>query len=67
MAEASIFTQAKSVTEYLRPKLPESLHNPRVAIICGSGLGGLANTIDEKTKYEFDYGSIPHFPTSSGK
>ncbi|KAF3483586.1 purine nucleoside phosphorylase I, inosine and guanosine-specific [Arthroderma uncinatum] len=65
MAEASVFEQAQVAVEYLRPQLPEPLQKPRIAIICGSGLGGLANTIDAKTKCEFDYGSIPNFPTSS--
>lgn len=65
MAEESIFSQAQSAAEYLKPKLPEALQKPRVAIICGSGLGGLADTIDSGTKLEFDYGSIPHFPKST--
>ncbi|EGE07270.1 purine nucleoside phosphorylase [Trichophyton equinum CBS 127.97] len=49
MAEASVFEQAKAAVEYLRPQLPEAFQKPRVAIICGSGLGGLADTIDAKT------------------
>lgn len=67
MAEASVFEQAQAAVEYLRPQLPEAFQRPRVAIICGSGLGGLADTIDPKTKCEFDYGSIPNFPRSTGK
>ncbi|XP_018411941.1 PREDICTED: purine nucleoside phosphorylase-like [Nanorana parkeri] len=36
---------------------------PVIAIICGSGLGLLADTLtDAKT---FDYSQIPHFPTST--
>ncbi|EFR03319.1 purine nucleoside phosphorylase [Nannizzia gypsea CBS 118893] len=65
MAEASVFGQAQAAVEYLRPQLPEEFQKPRVAIICGSGLGGLADTIDPKTKHEFDYGSIPNFPSST--
>lgn len=36
---------------------------PRVAIICGSGLGSLADVLENKV--EFPYGEIPHFPTST--
>ncbi|KAI1924578.1 Purine nucleoside phosphorylase [Ophidiomyces ophidiicola] len=63
MAESSTFKLAQEALEFLKPKLPEELQKPRIAIICGSGLGGLADTIDPKVKVEFDYGDIPHFPT----
>ena len=53
--------------EFLRAKIPESLRTPRVAIICGSGLGGLAGTVHEEEKFELDYKSIPHFPHSTGE
>lgn len=53
--------------DFIRAKIPESLQNPKVAIICGSGLGGLAGTIRNDGKVEFDYSSIPHFPRSTGK
>ncbi|XP_003439491.1 purine nucleoside phosphorylase 6 isoform X1 [Oreochromis niloticus] len=36
---------------------------PKVAIICGSGLGGLADLLEEKTV--FKYKDIPGFPTST--
>ncbi|KAM7413942.1 hypothetical protein PAMA_018979 [Pampus argenteus] len=36
---------------------------PKVAIICGSGLGGLAELLDDKTV--FPYKDIPRFPTST--
>ncbi|KAF7587465.1 hypothetical protein BBP40_007210 [Aspergillus hancockii] len=47
---------------FLKEHLPVPLQKPRVAIVCGSGLGGLANTICDKPRAEFDYSSIPHFP-----
>ncbi|KMU86672.1 purine nucleoside phosphorylase [Coccidioides immitis H538.4] len=65
MAESSMFKQAQAALNYLRPHLPEALRTPRVAVICGSGLGGLADTIDSKTKVEFDYRDIPNFPAST--
>jgi len=36
---------------------------PKIAIICGSGLGSLATILDEKI--DFPYEEIPHFPQST--
>ncbi|KAE8145545.1 nucleoside phosphorylase domain-containing protein [Aspergillus avenaceus] len=47
---------------FLNERLPKSLKKPQVAIVCGSGLGGLADTINDEPRVEFDYSSIPHFP-----
>lgn len=52
---------------FLRARLPNSLQNPKIAIICGSGLGGLAGTVHGEERVELDYASIPHFPRSTGK
>ncbi|KAJ8406636.1 hypothetical protein AAFF_G00302100 [Aldrovandia affinis] len=38
---------------------------PKVAIICGSGLGGLADLLDNKTIVP--YKDIPRFPQSTGQ
>lgn len=37
---------------------------PEVAIICGSGLGGLAERVVDKIV--IPYSNIPHFPRSTG-
>ena len=37
---------------------------PTVGIICGSGLGGLVNNVENKI--EFKYEDIPGFPVSTG-
>lgn len=65
--DISPFEQAREACSMLRERLPTPLQNPKVAIICGSGLGGLANTIDHEVRAEFDYTSIPHFPSLTGK
>ncbi|CAG8743502.1 5597_t:CDS:2 [Cetraspora pellucida] len=48
---------------YLRARLPPGLSTPKVAIICGSGLGELADVI--KDKVEFAYEDIPGFVSST--
>ncbi|CAG8466309.1 7882_t:CDS:2 [Funneliformis mosseae] len=55
-----------AIIKYLRARLPTELSQPRVAIICGSGLGGLVDTIDETKckKVEFKYEDIG-FATST--
>ncbi|PLB49545.1 purine nucleoside phosphorylase I, inosine and guanosine-specific [Aspergillus steynii IBT 23096] len=58
----SHFERANEACSMLRERLPLPLQSPKVAIVCGSGLGGLANTIHPELRAEFDYASIPHFP-----
>jgi purine-nucleoside phosphorylase len=62
---SAIFTAA---SKYLQSRLPEELLHPKVAIICGSGLGGLVDTIDETNckRVEFKYDDIPGFVSSTG-
>jgi purine-nucleoside phosphorylase len=56
----------KTSVDYLLERLPEEFKNVRLGIICGSGLGGLVDTIDQETKVEFMYKDIPGFVTSTG-
>ena len=56
-----------SCHEFLKDQLPKHFHNVRLGIICGYGLGGLVDTIDQSTKVEFHYSDIPGFVTSTGK
>lgn len=39
--------------------------DPRVLIICGSGLGGIANVLQKEPRLELPYGDIPGFKTST--
>ncbi|KAM6300446.1 purine nucleoside phosphorylase-like [Aegotheles albertisi] len=50
----------KETADWLRAR---TVQRPKVAIICGSGLGGLAEVLDNKTI--FPYEDIPHFPRST--
>jgi len=43
--------------------LERTRHRPRIGIICGSGLGGLADLL--KDRDVFPYEEIPNFPTST--
>ncbi|CAG8626622.1 15211_t:CDS:2 [Cetraspora pellucida] len=56
----AVFTAAAN---YLRARLPSEFKSPKVAIICGSGLGQLADTIENKV--EFAYEDIPGFVSST--
>ncbi|XP_077452349.1 purine nucleoside phosphorylase 6 isoform X2 [Stigmatopora argus] len=56
----SSYDDCKKAADWLRNRTKQ---RPRVAIICGSGLGGLADLIDDKTI--FPYEDIPGFPTST--
>jgi purine nucleoside phosphorylase len=67
MTDLSSFQRANEAVAHLRASLPEGLQKPLVAIVCGSGLGGLADTIHTDLRAEYDYGSIPHFPRSTGQ
>lgn len=59
--------RATETVEFLRAKLPAHLAKPRVAIVCGSGLGGLSKTVNEGSKEEWDYANVPNLPISTGK
>jgi len=64
---SSPFQRATETVEYLRLKLPEHLARPRVAIVCGSGLGGLATTVNRDVSEEWQYKDVPNFPLSTGE
>lgn len=45
--------------------LSKTKHRPRVGIICGSGLGGLADLLMDQVVFE--YSKIPNFLKSTGE
>ena len=63
MASSTIFSEAQEAADYIRERM---LEKPKVAIVCGSGLGGLADAVHEQPRVEVEYSSIPHFPESTG-
>ncbi|XP_039663420.1 purine nucleoside phosphorylase 6 [Perca fluviatilis] len=54
------YEEYKETADWL---LAHTEQRPKVAIICGSGLGGLADLMADKTA--FTYKDIPRFPTST--
>lgn len=61
------YQRATGSADFIRSKLPSHLQNPRVGIVCGSGLGGIADTVTAETKLEIDYHDIPNFPKTTGE
>lgn len=53
--------------DFLTSNLPDEFQSMKLGVICGSGLGGLVDTIDQSTKIEFLYKDIPGFVASTGK
>ncbi|RUS17885.1 nucleoside phosphorylase domain-containing protein [Endogone sp. FLAS-F59071] len=66
-AQAQANAAFEKILEFFLLNLPVEFHPPsvKVGIICGSGLGGLVDTIDRLTIKEFAYGKIPGFPEST--
>lgn len=64
--ENNTSAHAAEALEYLNERLPTELKRPQVGIVCGSGLGGLVDTVIPSPRYEIPYSAIPHFPRSTG-
>ena len=67
VASRNVFQRATETALYLRVSLPDILQHPKVAIVCGSGLGGLAETIHPEPRLVTAYANIPNFPQSTGE
>ncbi|MEW6127343.1 MAG: purine-nucleoside phosphorylase [Acidobacteriota bacterium] len=57
----TIYEKAKEAAEFIRAKLNH--REPRVAVVLGSGLGGVADAVIDAV--EIHYGDIPNFPVST--
>ena len=62
-----VFQHAQETASYLKERLPAALQRLRVAIVCGTGLNRLADSIHGSLKVELDYAAIPHFPRLTGR
>jgi purine-nucleoside phosphorylase len=63
----TLYVRAKETAQFLQKSLPDELRFPKVAIVCGSGLGGLANTINPGVRAETPYANIPNWAVSTGR
>ncbi|KAI5966582.1 PNP1 [Candida pseudojiufengensis] len=59
--------QISHATDIIQSKINANpaISKPRVMIICGSGLGGIADILNPKKKIEISYSQIPGFKTST--
>jgi purine-nucleoside phosphorylase len=64
---SAVESTIQNTAAFLKQKLPDHFQSVRLGIICGSGLGGLVDTIDPSTKIEFAYRDIPGFAVSTGR
>lgn len=63
---SQLLDQAEASVKAKLAQVPE-LAKPRALVICGSGLGGIANILLPEHKLEISYGEIPGFKTSTVK
>ncbi len=56
------YEDCKATADWL---LAQTDVRPKVGIVCGSGLGGLADML--KDQVAFNYKDIPNFPQSTGE
>ena len=61
-----LYLRATQSAEYIKQRIPADLRTPSVGIICGSGLGGLADVVLPSHRAGINYRDIPHFPKSTG-
>ena len=52
----------EALTEQIRSRIR---HEPRVGIVCGSGLGGLADVVEDKQMIK--YSELEGMPVSTGQ
>lgn len=61
----SEFDRATQAAAFIKSHYPAGFSTPKVAIICGTGLGGISNILDAQTKVEVPYNEIPGFKQST--
>ena len=63
---SDVFVRATEAADFVRSRIPHELSKPQIAIVCGSGLGGIAELISNDARAEIDYSDIPYFPQITG-
>jgi len=64
---AELDRRISEATDAIRARLADepSLASPKLAMVLGSGLGGVAELLDPAPLVRIGYGELPHVPTSS--
>lgn len=62
-----VYERAQHSVKFIRSRIAQELQSPRVAIVCGSGLGGIADLVSSEARSEIHYADIPDFPKTTGK
>ena len=57
--------EMNKAVEVIRSIVPDNLSKPVIGIVCGSGLGTLADELSDR--FEIEYSSIPGFAQSGGE
>lgn len=63
---SDVLSRAKEAAQFIQSKVPANFSKPRIAIVCGSGLGGIADLINDNERTVINYSDIPHFPQITG-
>ncbi|KAF3925099.1 hypothetical protein AA313_de0209506 [Arthrobotrys entomopaga] len=64
-APSNVYSQCLETAKFIQARVPEALRTPQVGVICGSGLGGLADTVEEGARFDISYSDIPNFAQST--
>lgn len=59
------FDRATEAAGYIKSQYPAGFTIPKVAIICGTGLGGISSILLSENKVEIPYSQIPGFKQST--
>lgn len=57
-----VLEQAKEAAEYIREHIQASMIKASIGIICGSGLGGLVEHLEDSKTDKLNYCDIPWMP-----
>ncbi|KAK6541644.1 hypothetical protein TWF694_007441 [Orbilia ellipsospora] len=64
-APSNLYAQCLETAKFIQARVPEALRAPQVGVICGSGLGGLADTVEEGERFDISYSDVPNFAQST--
>lgn len=66
VVHSAVYTLAKETATFIQSKVSNAqLKTPRVTIVCGSGLGGIADRIESGDRVEIPFSDIPNFPKTT--